>query len=160
MKLKEALLPQARAAGLVVSEVDKETLVYDLESNKAHCLNQTAALVWKRCDGKTSAGEMAELLQDQLGSSVSTDIVWLAVKQLKRFHLIEFNDIMSSPAPAVSRRELLLKYAPAALALPVIMSITIQASAQTSCLPVGASCNIDAQCCESNCNAGTCEPAL
>lgn len=59
-------LPHARLDGLVITEVDNETLVYDMERDKAHCLNQTAALIWRRCDGKTTVREMAGLLQKQL----------------------------------------------------------------------------------------------
>ena len=40
--------PVARKSGLVVQEMPDEVLVYDLNSNKAHCLNQTAASVWKK----------------------------------------------------------------------------------------------------------------
>ena len=43
-----ALLPRAHTDGLVIKELPNETLVYDLKTDEAHCLNQTAALVWKR----------------------------------------------------------------------------------------------------------------
>jgi hypothetical protein len=125
-------LPRARKKDLVIRELDDETLVYDTERDEAHCLNQTAALVWKHCDGKTTAREAVQSLQRTLGVSVDTDIVWLAVKQLQRFHLVEG----SQKSPSVSRRALVLKYAPAALALPVIMSITAPTPAQ------GASCGV------------------
>ncbi len=76
-----AALPRARKDGLVIKELVNETLVYDLERDEAHCLNQTAALVWKRCDGKTTIAKMTGLLREQLSTSVSADVVWLAVKQ-------------------------------------------------------------------------------
>ena len=60
-------LPAARQAGLVVRELPGETLVYDLENNKAHCLNGTAALVWRRCDGQTTVAELAQTLHEELG---------------------------------------------------------------------------------------------
>jgi hypothetical protein len=82
-------LPRARTDHLVIRELDDETLVYDTERDKAHCLNQTAALVWRHCDGKTTAREAVRSLQDTLGASVDADIIWLAVKQLDRFHLVE-----------------------------------------------------------------------
>ena len=46
--------PMARQNGLVVQEMPDEVLVYDLDSNKAHCLNQSAAFVWRSCDGDKS----------------------------------------------------------------------------------------------------------
>jgi hypothetical protein len=140
------ILPRARTNSLVVRELDDETLVYDLERDKAHCLNQTAALIWKHCDGKTTVREAVHSLQGTLGRSVDTDVVWLAVKQLQRFHLVEG----SKKSPAVSRRNLVLKYAPAALALPVIMSIAAPAPAQSaSCAKAGQPCGgTNPPCCQ------------
>jgi Coenzyme PQQ synthesis protein D (PqqD) len=157
------VLPRTRTDNLVVRELDDETLVYDTERDEAHCLNQTAALVWKHCDGKTTAREAVQSLQGTLGVSVDADIVWLAVQQLQRFHLVEDTPKKS---PGVSRRALVLKYAPAALALPVIMSITAPTPAQSAspCAfsegrPNGCPCSSDSQCANS-CNSGTCGPAL
>jgi len=56
-----ATLPRARKDGLVIKELVNETLVYDLERDEAHCLNQTAALVWK-----TTVAKMAGFLGEQL----------------------------------------------------------------------------------------------
>ena len=140
---RAALLPRSRTDNLVVRELDDETLVYDVERDEAHCLNQTAALVWEQCDGKTTAAQAARSLQSKLDAPVDTDLVWLAVKQLQRFHLVE----SSAKSPSVSRRDLVLKYAPAAVALPVIISITAApASAQTSCAHIDQPC-VSIPCC-------------
>jgi hypothetical protein len=125
---RAALLPRSRTDNLVIRELDDETLVYDMKRDEAHCLNQTAALVWEQCDGKTTATQAARSLQSKLAAPVDTDLVWLAVKQLDRFHLVE----SSAKSVSVSRRNLVLKYAPAALALPVIMSISAPTSAQAA----------------------------
>jgi hypothetical protein len=147
-------LPRALTKDFVIRELDDETLVYDTGRDKAHCLNRTSALVWNYCDGKTSAAQAARSLQDELDVAIDTDLIWLAVKQLERFHLVE------SPAksPSVSRRALVLKYAPAALALPVIMSITAPTPAiVASCGSQGAPCGgANPPCCQGcNCD-GTC----
>lgn len=160
-----ATMPRARIDRLVISELDDETLIYDLERDEALCLNQTAALVWKRCNGKTTIGEVAGLLQDQLRAPVDVDIVWLALKQLQRFHLIEKGAGSVVGLPPVSRRTLLLKYAPAALALPVIMSITAPTPAQAASCSAGSAvegcpCSSNSDCASSNCNAGVCGPEL
>jgi len=132
-----ARLPRSRTDNLVIRELDDETLVYDTERDEAHCLNQTAALVWEQCDGKTTAAQAARSLQSKLDASVDADLVWLAIKQLQRFHLVE----SSGKSPSVSRRDLVLKYAPAALALPVIMSISAPTPAGiSSCTPGGSLC--------------------
>ena len=169
-----AALPRARKDGLVIKELVNETLVYDLERDEAHCLNQTAALVWKCCDGKTTVVRMAGLLQDQLDTSVNADVVWLAIKQLQRFHLVESYDEDTVAMPTVSRRNLVLKYAPAALVLPLIMSISAPAAAQAAsptpsptpdpCVAnpggEGCPCQSDIDCDSQNCNGGICGPPL
>ena len=152
-----ARLPRALRDNLVIRELDDETLVYDTERDEAHCLNHTAALVWEQCDGKTTATQAARTLQIKLGTDIDSDLVWLAIKQLQKFHLVE----RAMKSPSVSRRELVLKYAPAALALPVIMSISAPAPAQAaSCRANGSSCTLNSQCCSNFCNSGTCGPGL
>src|SRR6266571_4556339 len=44
MDISQGKPPLARKEGLVVKEVSGEVLLYDLDRDKAHCLNQTAAL--------------------------------------------------------------------------------------------------------------------
>ena len=65
--MNNSQFPTARKSGLVVQEVPNEVLVFDLESNKAHCLNETAAMVWKSCDGETAVPEIAKFIKKQFG---------------------------------------------------------------------------------------------
>jgi hypothetical protein len=44
--------PLARREKLVVQNLGDETLIYDLDENRAYCLNETAARVWQFCDGE------------------------------------------------------------------------------------------------------------
>src|SRR5260370_40458525 len=163
-----AALPRARKDGLVIKELPGETLVYDLERDEAHCLNQTAALVWKCCDGKTTIAKMTSLLQAQLDTSVNADVVWLAIKQLQRFHLVESHDEETVAMPSVSRRNLVLKYAPAALVLPLIMSISAPTAAAASTTPAratppfpeGCNCTAAFDCVTSSRHAALCGPQL
>ena len=140
--MKRALrLPRARTENLVIRELDDETLVYDIERDEAHCLNRTAALVWQQCNGKTTASQAARSLQATLHTPIDADVVLLALKELKRFRLV----VNPEKTPSVSRRTLILKYAPVALALlPAIVSITSPNPAQAaSCgqpCPTGVSC--------------------
>src|ERR1700674_441139 len=80
--------PLARKAGLVIQELPDEVLVYDLERDRAHCLNQTAAFVWQRCDGRTSTGEIARSLGQEVNAAVDEKVVWFAIDQLGRNHLM------------------------------------------------------------------------
>jgi len=149
-----ARLPRTRTENLIVKELDDETLVYDLERDEAHCLNFTAALVWRHCDGATTATQAARQLQRELKSPVDTDLVWLAIRQLERFHLVEGK----RQVPAVSRRKLILKYAPAAFALPLILSIGAPTAVQAaSCAMGGEDCTFIPCCPGFNCD-GSCFP--
>src|SRR5688572_30177113 len=82
------LLPVARSNNLIIKELPDETLIYDLGSDEAHCLNQTAALVWKNCNGTRSVRDLANLLECKLGAPVPEDVVWLALDQLEQFNLL------------------------------------------------------------------------
>jgi len=142
-------LPRALKENLIIHDLDDETLIYDLESAHAYCLNRSSAFVWKHCDGKTTVSQAAHLLQREMGVPVNTDVVFLAVKQLRRHGLV---DRTGNP-PQVSRRELVLKYAPAALALPLIASISAPAPAQAaSCAMQGQPCGPPPCCVGLNCD--------
>lgn len=158
------VLPLARTDRLVVRELPDELLVYDLERHKAHCLNKASAIVWKHCDGRTTVVEAARLLERELAVLVEDDVIWLALRQLRRFHLLE-EESDAIPGMKVTRRDLLRKYLPAALALPVILSISSPAAAQAvsgACAaatnrPNGCPCSFG-QCQSGCCTSGTCKP--
>ena len=44
--------PRARSDGLVVRHLPGELIVYDLERHAAHCLNETAATIFRHADGR------------------------------------------------------------------------------------------------------------
>ena len=139
--------PVARKSGLVVQEMPDEVLVYDLNTNKAHCLNQTAAKVWMASDGKTSVSRIAA----NLGKGGNEDLVWLAIDQLNETNLLESK--VASPFGTQSRREVIKKIGLASLvALPVIASLVApqNALAAQSCNCVNnANCN--SQPCPTHC---------
>ena len=57
-------IPRARSKGLLVEHLDDETLVYDLSSHEAHCLNKAAAHVWGMADGEYTVAQIAGTLPD------------------------------------------------------------------------------------------------
>lgn len=152
------VLPLARTDQLVVQELPDEVLVYDLERHKAHCLNRASAAVWKRCDGRTTIAEMARLLERELAAPIDDDVVWLALGQLRRFHLLE-EESRSLGMLKVSRRDLVRKYLPAALAVPLILSVPAPTPAQTlsRCLGPCEKCTRSEECCSGSCD-GICFP--
>lgn len=163
-KMKNPQFPAARKSGLVVQEVPDEVLVFDLESNKAHCLNKTAAMVWKSCDGNTSVPEIAKFIANKTGKSANDDLVWLAIDQLAQNNLLETQ--VSAPMNGQTRREVIKKIGLASMiAIPVVASLVApqNALANVSCvcgmsfdcgLPGFESCP-STICCAP---AGTCAP--
>lgn len=151
--------PVARQKDLVVEHLDDEILIYDLETDRAHCLNATAALVWKNCDGHKSVSELGELLERQVSSPAGTELVWLALHELSKKKLLnEIHD--ASPAP-LSRRALVRGLGVALAALPLITSIISPTPAEAAtCLSSGQPCATSAECCSGLCNVppgpGTC----
>lgn len=159
--MNNSQFPTARTNGLVVQEVPQEVLVYDLESDKAHCLNQTAAMVWKACDGKTSVSEIAGLIGSQTGGTVSDDLVWLAIDQLNEHSLLETE--VKSRFAGESRRQVLKRIGLASMvALPIIASLAAPTSvlASTSCnCPQGNTPGGDLQCSgQTGCLTAFCAP--
>ncbi len=161
--------PIARRENLIVEELPDEVLVYDRNTDKAHCLNQTAALIWKNCDGEKTKGDIAALVQHELQTPISTQVVTLGLEELAGYGLLQ-EDAAAPPRERLSRRRLIQHLGlTAAIALPVIMSISAPTAAQASsttdpCIAnpraEGCPCTFDSDCDSGNCNAGTCGPAL
>ncbi len=137
METTRALMPRARQDELIVEELQDETLVYDLKRHKANCLNRTAALVWRRCDGQTSVADVAALLEEQLATPTDEAVVWMALDRLGRAHLLSEPVTLPADRAQYSRREMLRTLRRAAgisLLLPVIETIVApRAAAQASC---------------------------
>ena len=139
------MLPKARQEMLTIRNLPEETLVYDLERHKAHCLNPTAALVWQHCDGQTTMAELARVLHDELSIPNAAAVVRLALEQLDRRHLLEQPLNALSEVARRSRRDVLKKLGAAAAALPVIM--TIGAPRAKASISVAEQCNFVGQAC-------------
>ncbi len=123
------MLPCARKDRLTIRELPEETLVYDQDRHKAHCLNATARAVWRHCDGETSVDELARIVAKEIGIASASAVVGLALEQLARRHLLE-----TAPAPAadrISRRDALKKLAAGAALLPLIMTVATKTVAQS-----------------------------
>ena len=142
METTKALMPRARQDELHVEELQDETLVYDLERHRARCLNRTAALVWRHCDGQTSVAEVAALLDEQSATPTDEAVVWMALDRLSRAGLLSEPVTLPADRAQYSRRQMLRTLRRAAgisLLLPVIESIVAPlAAAQLSCISSAA----------------------
>lgn len=137
--------PLARSDQLVVEPAGEELLVYDQRSDRAHCLSSTAALVWRTCDGRSTAEQISGAL------ALDVETVSRAIAELEACELLE-----TPVTTGVTRREAtasLAKMGAAAATAPLVYSITAPTPAlaitEASCeaQTPGGKCNITTSCC-------------
>ncbi|NJM52437.1 MAG: PqqD family protein [Blastocatellia bacterium] len=103
--------PVSRSNNIIVQEFADEVLIYDLEKNKAFCLNRTSAMIWQKCDGNNSVTEISRKLSYKLKTNVSEEIVWLAVSQFKADGLLKNSNEFITSFDELSRREVVKRLA-------------------------------------------------
>src|ERR1700716_407637 len=144
----------------IVRQLSGELLVYDTETNKAHCLNNIAADVWILCDGKRSVADIVRTMEKQHNSRVSKSVVWMAIGQLQK------SGLLLNKVPTVARMNILSRRTAvkrmgvaAVLVWPVITSILVPtpAEAASPCRHNLEACpQGNQQCCSNLCVAGFC----
>ncbi len=175
-------LPLARTTDIVVQDVGKEILVYDLRTHKAYSLNETSSIVYQACDGETTFEQL------RAKNKFTDEIIFLAIDELKKENLIENGEEYTFPFAGMSRREAIRKVGMASMiALPLISSLIVPtaAAAQSTCGTIGqtcsgsgaggtccsslacvgdvccansgAACSTDTDCCGGNCAGGVCQ---
>jgi len=95
--------PLARKTELIVEALPSETIVYDTTHHRVHCLNKTASLIWRHCDGQTSVHQIAHQLSQTLRAPADVDVVRLGLRELHNCGLLVRE---SADTTAVSRRDL------------------------------------------------------
>lgn len=157
---REVTMPRSRVEQLTVQELADETLVYDLDRHKAHCLNKAAAVVWSKCDGTTRVRDVARMLHEESGLPADESIVWLALGQLQSARLLDGPVARPIELKDAGRRAAIKRIGlagGAAALLPLITSIVSPTAVSAStCRPTGAACTTSAQCCSGVCNVTTC----
>jgi hypothetical protein len=141
----DIMTPHARQDKLLVQEVGDELVIYDRERDCIHSLNPATALVWRHCNGQTSIPELAVLLAEERGLPADEDVVWLALEQLQKVHLLRDGLPRTGEGIQASRREALRKLGVVGglLLLPSISSIVAPTPAMAQ-YPDAAFCT--AQC--------------
>jgi hypothetical protein len=150
--------PKARTENLIVSNVGDDVLVYDRSRDRAHNLNQTAALVWRNCDGQATVPQLVTRLASAGNTGVTSDVVLLAVDRLGKAGLL-----MERSDTGFSRRALLRKAGTSiiagAIVLPLVTSIVAPKALAAASMCIDRSCQANKDCCGGNptCsgNAGT-----
>lgn len=151
--MKEREFPKARMDCLT-RQFEDEILIFDPVRQEGHCLNSTAAAVWKLCDGKSAPSQMAEALSRQLSVRVDQRVVELALERLADAHVLEEPE---ASARESSRRTAIRRIGiAAAIALPLVTSIVAPMPAHAaSCVHNLQPCASNAQCC-----SGVCTPVV
>lgn len=85
MRLNDSTLPARK--DVLVRELAEEVLIYDSTANTAHCLNRTAAFVWKHCDGQTTVKEMLTCLRKEYPLADEA-VIWVAIDELRKAGLL------------------------------------------------------------------------
>jgi len=160
--------PVARRSGLLIRELPDELLVYDREQHRAHCLNRTAAQVFRHADGTRTRTDLALLLAPSAEPAAGRAAVDGALARLGEAGLLE-----GDPG-ALSRREVVRRVAVgAAILLPAVASIVAPtpAEAAASCVtncqgksqgtpctsfPGAGQCTASCACAVSPCSMGDC----
>ncbi|MEO7556112.1 MAG: PqqD family protein [Acidimicrobiales bacterium] len=146
--MAETWVPRARRERLAVTEVGGEAVVYDLDADRAHCLNPSALAIWQSCDGSRTVAELAALID-----LPNEEAVWHGLHQLASEGLLDSALPATAPDRSVSRREMLRKIAiggAVGLAVPTVISIVapqaaaavtvLSANCQSCVFGIGATC--------------------
>lgn len=147
--------PSARKFGLVVQHVSDETLIYDMDTQKAFCLNRSAAIVWQFCDGKKSVEEIVSSIKAAGEDEFGLALVEFALAQLEAENLLESKADFQNVEPGISRRQTIRRLGLTSVAaLPIVAAVVAPAAGQAaSCRANDASCTASAQCCSGCCKS-------
>ena len=134
--LKEETPRRLTTANLTIEELPDELMIFDSNRNKAFCLNQTAAFVWKHADGSRTVDEIADLMTKQMGKPITREMIEFSLNILAKDGLLEAPAASTPIAPGLTRRAVLQKFGLGAMALPVVTVLLVSpARAHASAKP-------------------------
>jgi hypothetical protein len=154
--------PVARRDGLLTRELKDELLVYARDEHRAHCLNRTAATVFRNADGTRTVADLARLVAPEADRTAGEAVVGEALARLAEAGLLEGG----TAAAGWSRREVIRRVGiGAAILLPAVASVVAPtpAEAAATCVcnctgkPNGTPCNsLGLTPCTATCAADSC----
>jgi hypothetical protein len=125
--------PVQRQSDLSVRQLGDELLIYDGTNKVAHCLNETTALIWSRCDGQTTMEELAAGLP--LDAEAARAVVLDALDQLHQAQLLAAVPAAVT-ASSLSRRQVLARVG-LGIALPTVLTVMAPSAAQAGSFRAG-----------------------
>jgi hypothetical protein len=141
---------------VIVSELEQEVLVYDLDKHHAHCLSLPAYQVFRSCDGTRDQGDLAAFLKVELSLVERTidDLVRAGLVIPPRGHARHFGRRRAMKQIALT--------AGLSVAVPMVWSIAAPSVAEAASVncptkPSGCKANNQGSCCgTAGGEAGTC----
>jgi hypothetical protein len=125
-------LPLTKTENIVVQNLESELLIYNLITNKVFCLNETSAVVYQACDGKTAFEDFKSK------SHLTDETIFLALDLLKKENLLDENFV--SPLQGMNRRKVVKIIGKTSLiAIPIISSLMAPTSGMAASTCGGAS---------------------
>ena len=118
--------PIARVDGILRQRTFQDLVVVDEMTDSAHCLNETAAIVFEHADGTRTVDDLADVLREKLDPTADTDLVELALDNLAMASLLEDRAPRESDIKRESRRRFVQKIGmlgTLSVLLPVVESI-------------------------------------
>lgn len=149
--------PKTRNENIVVQEMENEILIYDLQTNKAFCLNETPAIIYNLCNGKKSVAEINQALNKTLNQPISEELIWLALDNFKKDNLLAENENIEIDFNGLNRRQVIKKVGLASMvALPIVSSIVAPtaAHAASGLAALFAACTTPTDCASNFCTQG------
>ncbi len=76
---------------LTIQTVGKELLILDQRAGLIHQLNETAALIWQKCEAGHTPQEMAQCLAEnyEIGEEVAAMEVVVTLQKLRTLNLVD-----------------------------------------------------------------------
>ena len=149
----------ARRDGIFFEDIHEEVLIYDTHTDTGHALSETAAVVWRTCEGGATLDEIAgQLVARGIGDTKEAGAVLAdrAVAELTEKHLLDASGVQASAA--VTRRHALRRIAGvggSAIVAPLVVSAAIPTLAQAHGSPVSGCVQTGGLCSPNNTiNAG------
>ena len=118
--------PTAKVDGILRQRTFQDLVVIDEGTDSAHCLNETAAIVFEHADGTRSVDDLADVLREKLDPTADRDLVEIALDNLAEASLLEDRAPRASGIKSESRRRFVQKLGmlgTISVLLPVVESI-------------------------------------
>lgn len=140
-------LPHGISSDIVVQALDDELLVYFLKTNRAICLNKTAAIVFNACNGIKTLDDLRR------EHKFTDDLIYLTLDELQKNNLLE--NYQSTYFANLSRREAVKRVGLATMiALPVVAQLVAPRASEAASgarLANGAICSTNTRCLSNRC---------